>query len=65
MGDLYYSTGSDTHLINIGEKAEDQWDELTEMELEEDIMDMWDLAGLSYEDGDRLYIHSDLLEDGE
>ena len=32
-----YSTDSDEHLENIGEKSVPQWDELTDIELSEDI----------------------------
>lgn len=34
---FYYSTDSNEHLINIGEKSEPQWDYLTEQEISEDI----------------------------
>lgn len=42
MNNFYYSTDSEEHLINIGDKEEDQWDELTRIEMEEDLMDSWD-----------------------
>ena len=43
MSKLYYSTESEEHLINIGDKDDDQWDELTRIEMEEDLLDSWDL----------------------
>ena len=42
MSDLIYSTESEEHKINIGEKEEPQWCELTEEELKWDLMDSWD-----------------------
>jgi len=42
MNNFYYSTDSEEHSINIGEKSEDQWDELTRIEMEEDLTDSWD-----------------------
>ena len=43
MSELYYSTESEEHLTNIGDKDDDQWDELTRIEMEEDLLDSWDL----------------------
>ena len=37
---ICYSTDSDEHLINIGEKAEPHWDYFTQQEIQEDI-DAW------------------------
>jgi len=34
---ICYSTDSDEHLINIGEKSEPQWCELTDAEIKEDV----------------------------
>ena len=45
MSDIYYSTDSVEHLVNIGKKSEEQWCELTEDEIQEDIHamnDYWD-----------------------
>jgi len=42
MSDFYYSTDSDKHLENIGEKQEAQWDEQYDMELWEDLIESWD-----------------------
>ena len=50
MSEFYYSTDSEEHLINIGEKQEPQWDKVTEEELWEDI--------------DKAYIQDILMEDG-
>jgi hypothetical protein len=43
MADVIYRTDSDEHLINTGEKLEPKWYELTEEEIEQDIIDSWDM----------------------
>ena len=43
MSDVIYKTDSDEHLINIGEKSDGQWCELTDLEVKQDIMDSWDM----------------------
>ena len=43
MSELFYSTDSDEHKINTGERQEEQWCELTDEEIKQDIMDSWDL----------------------
>lgn len=43
MIDVIYSTDSEEHLINTGEKSEPQWCELTDEEAKQDIMDSWDM----------------------
>jgi hypothetical protein len=43
MSDVIYSTDSDEHLINTGEKSDIQWCELTDEEVNQDIMDSWDI----------------------
>ena len=43
MSDVVYSTDSDEHLVNIGEKSEPQWDYLTHQDLDQDLYDSWDM----------------------
>ena len=43
MSYVVYSTDSDEHLVNIGEKSEPQWDYLTEQDLEQDQYDSCDM----------------------
>ncbi len=40
--DIVYSTDTDEHKINTGEKQEPQWCVLTEEEMKQDLMDSWD-----------------------
>tara|TARA_R110000850_G_scaffold273034_1_gene408759 strand:+ start:72 stop:221 length:150 start_codon:yes stop_codon:yes gene_type:complete len=41
--DIVYSTESDEHLINTGKKQEEQWCYITTEEVNQDIMDSWDI----------------------
>lgn len=58
----YYSTDSEDHLINIGERQEPQWDDLTSWELNEDLVDSFNDA-IHQEDLDKAYIQDILQED--
>ena len=51
MSDVIYRTDSDEHLINVGEKQEPQWCELTDEEIKQDIMDSWDMYDKLYHEG--------------
>ena len=50
MNDVIYSTDSDEHLVNIGEKSEPQWCEQTEEDLMNDLQDMYDSWDMLYGD---------------
>lgn len=42
MSDVIYSTDSDKHLINIGEKTEPHIDLMEALDLEQQLQDSWD-----------------------
>lgn len=46
MSEFYYSTDSEEHLIDIGEKQEPQWDALTDWELAEELSESFNEKSL-------------------